>query len=79
MAFHMCDRMHPDYYACDILSDLLCNGRSSRLVQHLVQEQRLFGSIDAYIAGSVDPGLFFIVRETIQRNPHADCRTIYLE
>ena len=61
MAFHMCDRMHPDYYACDILSDLLCNGRSSRLVQHLVQEQRLFGSIDAYIAGSVDPGLFFIV------------------
>ncbi len=61
MAFHMCDRMHPDYYACDILSDLLCNGRSSRLVQHLVQEQRSFGSIDAYIAGSVDPGLFFIV------------------
>ena len=61
MAFHMCDRKHPDYYAYDILSDLLCNGRSSRLVQHLVQEQRLFGSIDAYIAGSVDPGLFFIV------------------
>jgi len=61
MAFHMCDRFDPDYYACDMLSDILCNGRSSRLVQHLVQEQRLFSSIDAYIAGSVDPGLFFIV------------------
>lgn len=61
MAFHMCGRMDPDYYSCDILSDLLCNGRSSRLKQHLVKEQRLFSSIDAYISGSLDPGLFIII------------------
>lgn len=60
MAFHMCQRSHPDYYAFDILSDLLSNGRSSRLNQHLVQDKQLFSSIDAYIAGTVDAGLFHI-------------------
>lgn len=60
MAFHICDHHHPDYYAFDILSDLLSNGRSSRLSRHLVQEKQLFSSIDAYISGSVDRGLFHI-------------------
>ena len=60
MAYHMCDHRHPDYYVFDILSDVLSNGRSSRLNQHLVQEKQLFSSIDAYISGSVDAGLFHI-------------------
>lgn len=60
MAFHICDHHHPDYYAYDILSDLLSNGRSSRFSRHLVQEKQLFSSIDAYISGSVDAGLFHI-------------------
>lgn len=60
MAFHICDRNHPDYYAFDMMSDLLCNGRSSRFIQHLVQEQQLFNNIDAYISGSIDDGLFHI-------------------
>ena len=60
MAFHMCGRDDADYYACDILSDLLSNGKSSRLNQHLVQQQKLFSSIDAFISGSRDPGLLQI-------------------
>lgn len=60
MAFHMCERAHPDYYAFDILSDILSNGCSSRLNQHLVQEKQLFSSIDASISGSIDAGLFHI-------------------
>lgn len=60
MAYHICDRQSPDYYAFDILSDILSNGRSSRLNQHLVQERQVFSSIDAYISGSVDAGLFHI-------------------
>ncbi len=60
MAYHMCDRQHPDYYAFDILSDILSNGRSSRLSRHLVQEQNLFSTIDAYISGSIDAGLLQI-------------------
>ena len=60
MAFHICERRHPDYYAFDMLSDLLSSGRSCRLVQHLVQEKQVFNSIDAYISGSIDEGLFHI-------------------
>lgn len=60
MAYHMCDRLNADYYAFDILSDILSNGRSSRLNQHLVQEKQLFSSIDAYISGTIDAGLFHI-------------------
>jgi len=60
MAYHMCGREHPDYYAFDILSDILSNGRSSRLTRRLVQEQKLFSSIDAYISGTRDAGLVHI-------------------
>ncbi|MBP3715670.1 MAG: insulinase family protein [Phocaeicola sp.] len=60
MAFHKCDRKHPDYYAYDALSDILSNGKSSRLAQHLVRERRIFNSVDAYISGSIDAGLFTI-------------------
>lgn len=60
MAFHMCRRDESDYYTFDILSDLLANGRSSRLNRHLVQERKLFSNIDAYISGSRDAGLLHI-------------------
>ena len=61
LVFHKCDRLHPDYYVFDILSDLLSAGRSSRLIQHLVVDRQVFGSIDAYISGSIDAGMFYVV------------------
>lgn len=60
MAFHMCNRFHRAYYVFDIITDLLSNGRSSRFIQTLVQEKKLFTSIDAYISGSLDDGLLHI-------------------
>lgn len=60
MSFITCERMHPDYHATDMISDLLANGRSSRLLQHLVKEKQLFSQIDAYITGSIDKGLLQI-------------------
>lgn len=60
MAYHMCGRGDEDYYAFDILSDILSNGRSSRLARRLVQDQKLFSSLDAYISGSRDAGLLHI-------------------
>lgn len=66
MAFHICDRQHPDYYAFDMLSDLLSSGRSSRFVQHLIQEKQIFTAIDAYISGSIDNGLFHITGKPAQ-------------
>lgn len=61
MAFPMCGRNDPDYFAFDMLSDLLSNGKSSRLVLQLVRRTPLFSSIDAFIHGSEDPGLIQIV------------------
>ncbi|SDL74937.1 Predicted Zn-dependent peptidase [Catalinimonas alkaloidigena] len=58
--YHMPGRLHPDYYAIDLLSDALGRGKSSRLFNRLVKGQRLFNSIGAYVTGSVDPGLLVI-------------------
>lgn len=60
MAFHICGRRNSSYHTFDIMSDILCNGRSSRLIQRLVIEKKIFSSIDAYISGSIDSGLFHI-------------------
>lgn len=66
MAYHMCSREDADYYAFDILSDILSNGRSSRLTRRLVQEQKLFSSLDAYISGTRDAGLLHISGNHLQ-------------
>jgi len=58
LAYHMSSRMSKDYHATDLISDILSNGKSARLNQRLVKEQKLFSSINAYISGDVDPGLF---------------------
>lgn len=60
LAFHAPGRLDPDYYASDLLSDVLSNGRSSRLYRKLVKEKELFTQIDCYISGTIDPGLFII-------------------
>ena len=60
MAFHIVGRKDRDYYATDLLSDILSNGGSSRLYRKLLKEQRLFSSIDAYLTGNIDPGLLVI-------------------
>lgn len=65
-AYHMVDRLHPDFYATDLLSDILSQGNSSRFYRKLVKDQQLFNELDAYISGDVDPGLFII---SAQLNP----------
>lgn len=66
MAFHMSNRMHPDYYVYNMITDILSNGRSSRFIQSLVQEQKLFTSIDAYISGSLDEGLLHVTGKPVE-------------
>ena len=60
LTFRMVDRMHEDYHSYDLLSDVLSNGRSSRLFQRLHKEKQLFTQIDAYISGTFDPGILVI-------------------
>ncbi|OKL40616.1 M16 family metallopeptidase [Pontibacter flavimaris] len=59
-AYHMPGRQHPDYHAVDLISDILGRGKSSRLYEQLVKEQKLFNSISASVTGSVEPGLLII-------------------
>lgn len=56
--FHMGGRKSENFYACDIISDILSNGQSSRLYVNLIKNKRLFSGIDAYVSGDADPGLF---------------------
>jgi zinc protease len=60
MAFRMPGRADRAFYPVDILSDVLCNGESSRLYRHLLKEKRLFSQIDCYVVGQFDPSLLLI-------------------
>ena len=60
MGYVMCDRFAPDYYATDLISDILSSGQSSRLYNELVKRQGLFTELDAYITGDSDRGLFVV-------------------
>lgn len=69
--FKMRDRFHQDYYATDLISDVLSNGKSGRLYQNLVKEKKLFSTISAFISGEIEEGMFFIggfLSENINHN-----------
>ncbi|MCR5822716.1 MAG: insulinase family protein [Bacteroidales bacterium] len=59
-AYHMGGRLSDDYYVCDLMTDILSNGHSSRLYDHLVRRDGLMSEVNAYITGDVDPGLLVV-------------------
>lgn len=59
-AYHMGGRFEDDYYAADLLSDVLSRGQSSRLYHQLVKEKEIFTSISSFVLGTIDPGLLVI-------------------
>lgn len=61
MAFHMGNRKSAEYHVCDLITDLLSAGQSSRLIRHLVHDRRLFTTLDAYIQGCIDEGLLYVM------------------
>ena len=60
MAWVMCDRYTPDFYAYDTLSDVLASGHSSRLYRRMVQDEGLLTEVNAFITGDLGPGLFVV-------------------
>lgn len=64
--YHMCGRKDKDYYTCDLLSDILANGRSSRLYKDLLMGGNLFSEINAFVSGETDPGTFQIQGKLIE-------------
>jgi zinc protease len=60
MAYHMPDKLSKDYVVCDLLSDILGRGKSSRLYTKLVNEKKIFSALNGHLSGSNDPGLIII-------------------
>jgi len=58
--YHICGKLSDDYYATDLLADILGRGKSSRLYDRLVKDKKLFNSIHAHVSGSFEPGLLII-------------------
>ena len=65
VAYPMCGRLSPDFYSADLVSDLLSGGDSSRLYTRLVKQRRLLSSVNAYITGDLDPGLFIFTGQLL--------------
>jgi zinc protease len=58
--WHIGPRKSKDFYALDLITDLLAGGESGRLHTKLVREKKLFSEINAYITSDIDPGLIFV-------------------
>ncbi|MFI3315614.1 MAG: pitrilysin family protein [Rikenellaceae bacterium] len=58
--FHMGNRTSREFAICDVISDILSGGSSSRMYQSLIKQQRLFSAINAYISGDVEEGMFVV-------------------
>lgn len=76
MAFHMPDRLHPDFPAFDLLSDIFSGGRSGRFYQRLIKGSTLFSNVNAYLTGTIDPGLFIVEAKLMQRDSHEQAADI---
>ncbi|MFD1468401.1 M16 family metallopeptidase [Hymenobacter caeli] len=59
-AYHAPARRDDNYYAADLLADMLGRGKSSRLHQRLVKELALFNNISASLTGALDAGLLVV-------------------
>ena len=59
-AFKMCSRTHEDFYATDLISDILGRDKSARLYVKLKKDKQLVSSINAFIMGSLDNGLLVL-------------------
>ena len=59
-AWHIEERLHPNFYTMDLITDIMGSGDSARLYQSLIKENPLFNSINCYHLGAIDPSLFVI-------------------
>lgn len=72
IAFKMGNRLSRDFFLGDITSDILAGGDSARLYEHLIKNKRLFASVNAYITGDVDCGLFVFTGQLLPSTSEAD-------
>ncbi|MGB8656413.1 MAG: pitrilysin family protein [Candidatus Zixiibacteriota bacterium] len=68
MGFHIPGRLSPDSYVLEVLAYVLGSGRSSRLSQSLVENQKLVSAIKSEAFGLRDVGFFLIEAELQAEN-----------
>lgn len=66
LAFHACSRLDHEFYATDLMTDVLSRGKSSRLYNRLVKERKLFSDVQAYLTGDFDKGLVVVEGKLIK-------------
>lgn len=79
IAFHMGNRLSKDFYLGDITSDLLAGGDSARLYEHLIKGKSLFASVNAYISGDVDEGMFVFTGQLLPTTTEQDAEAALWE
>lgn len=55
--WHCGARSDKNFYATDLLTDILSSGKSSRLFNELIRKQKLFTSVSAYLLGDLDKSI----------------------
>lgn len=80
--YHIGGRKSNDYFVSDFVSDILSNGKSSRMEQRLVRDKKIFTATNAYISGDIEAGLFifngeFATGTTIELAQEAIDETIH--
>ncbi|MBQ9072845.1 MAG: insulinase family protein [Muribaculaceae bacterium] len=70
-AYRMPGYFSPDYIPCDIITDLLASGRSSRFYRNLLMNTDMFTEADASISGSDEPGYLMLTARLRDNNEAA--------
>ncbi|MCX6275573.1 MAG: pitrilysin family protein [Bacteroidetes bacterium] len=55
-SYHCSSRLEKEFYAEDLMTDILSAGKSARLYNSLVKDKKLFAEIHCYGSGSFDKG-----------------------
>lgn len=72
VAYPMAPYGVPAYFAADLVSDVLSNGRSSRFYRELLAPGKIFSDLDCSISGTEDPGLMLVSGRLLGRGLEAE-------
>lgn len=78
-AYHCGARGDMEFYATDLLSDILSNGKSSRLFQNLVKDRKLFTEIGAHLLGDLDKSLVIVEGKLVEGTAMNEAESAILE
>ncbi len=79
MCWPMAGKYTAEYYDADLISDALSRGSSSRFYQEILQNTDVFSSLDAYVTGEFEGGLFVISGKLLQGKTTAEAEAIVNE